>query len=333
MSPPRSQRATQTAVLLAGFLVSCALQVVTAQQRFFVVPRPQHPKWGQNVTLSLQEDQVTGQIVECSWNRASRPGSPGLSLSYSRNKPQDRLANSKDKRVTLNENCSLNIAKLRFSDSGNYSVTFQTAPERQHTPDQAQGNTYMRFYNLSIPDPRLVPVIAKPQSPKEGQEVTLTIERGPKQVFLCEWYKGTSPDTDKIFQSYTRGQKFQQNQQRGRVSVQEDCSLVLRELTTSDASSYTVRIEAPLKDEQNPTETDNLEHRLNAEVYRGQVSLQVVSESTKNNGHKSGSASLSYSAGILTAALLGCLAWTDHLMNIFSMLSCPFTCLRSRQLP
>uniref|UniRef100_A0A8D2JC78 Immunoglobulin V-set domain-containing protein n=1 Tax=Varanus komodoensis TaxID=61221 RepID=A0A8D2JC78_VARKO len=98
-------------------------------------------------------------------------------------------------------------------------------------------------------DPRLVPVIAKPQSPKEGQEVTLTIERGPKQVFLCEWYKGTSPDTDKIFQSYTRGQKFQQNQQRGRVSVQEDCSLVLRELTTSDASSYTVRIEAPLKDE------------------------------------------------------------------------------------
>ncbi|XP_062996526.1 carcinoembryonic antigen-related cell adhesion molecule 3-like [Elgaria multicarinata webbii] len=327
MNLPSSQQGLLKAILRAGFILALVLQVVPAQQSFSVNPQPRHPKWGQNVTLQLVGAPPSTQIVECQWGRSSPTESQVSILTYTpQRSPKITNGHAFSGRETLGKDCVLHITWLTRKDTGNYTVTIQTAASKENENlGSGPRSTASAFVDIS--EPTSVRIEQNLKDPRQGQTVNLNLQNPPKRFSVCEWSKETGPGFYQIVQTYVPGQR---NPQESKHTVKEDCSISIKDLNPTDDGIYMARIEVPLEPQK---DTENPERREDSRVYMGRVTLKVLSQATKNDPQKGGSASLGYNAGVLVATLLGSLAWADPLMAMFSMVFCPFASLRSKFLP
>ncbi|XP_042294757.1 carcinoembryonic antigen-related cell adhesion molecule 6-like [Sceloporus undulatus] len=90
-------------------------------------------------------------------------------------------------------------------------------------------------------------IMADPQEPIEGENVTLTPATVPANSISCRWYQGTDPGKNLILIYYlppltwqTTGPGF-----TGRETGNSDCSLRITDLKTSDSGVYTLEMERP----------------------------------------------------------------------------------------
>ncbi|XP_054854785.1 carcinoembryonic antigen-related cell adhesion molecule 19-like isoform X2 [Eublepharis macularius] len=328
MELPKGRRGSHMVMILSGIILSCVLQLGAAQRRISIILEPPKPQEGQDVTLSVQGGPQ--QLKLCEWSRDIRKGGLETILEYNPNKsPQQRNGTAFSGRETVRADCSLRITKLRQSDEGNYSVIIEGASTRQQPPQKPdqepdeffEGSVYLQ---VSVSNQITITVLSTPQQPNEGQQVTLTPQGIPKKFELCEWFKQGAFGNLRPITSYKPND--QQNPQstdpgsKGRLSVREDCSLHITQLTTSDSGTYIVQIQV-LSDrqQQQPGQETRPQEPGVPREYRGQVELQVKAVSSKDpqKGGHNHSAGLNYSAGVIAGALLGVFAWTDTLTSLF----------------
>lgn len=310
MDPFRSHRGSQKGIFLAGCILSCFLQLVPAQQRLTVIPVPQNPKVDQNVLLNLRG--APDPFLDCEWTQPS-----GRKITFS---PQEdsKSKTSKDdteQRITVHQNCSLEIRNLRLSAEGNYTVTITTNPsKKQDSQDQTNKESYKGSIFLNISEVNEIIVKPKPPFPHPGQNVTLIPEGFPRPILQCQWSRTIKSGEEQEIQNSKSEPRKHQNQQQ--KTIQQDCSLHITHLTTDDSGNYTVYIGASSDQNSKPGKGTEEEPKF----YRGQVVLQVIRQSEQIP--HSGSASLKFSTGIIAGALLGTLTWTSAFSSLlFSMFS------------
>ncbi|XP_061452656.1 pregnancy-specific glycoprotein 22-like isoform X1 [Rhineura floridana] len=329
-----SRQGSLKALLLTGFILSCVLQLVPAQRRLSVMVEPSNPKVGQNITLTLWGSPSS--FVQCQWSRETRSGGSGTIATYSpQSRDQQRQGSAYSGRETVYRNCSLHITRLTQLDTGNYTVEIEEAPVQQ--PDQEQdteGKVHRASVYLQVSDYIPIQVTSKPLRPSLNQEVTLTPQNVPAQFDLCRWIIQTHTNTREKVLLYIPRQTVQQSSPQERKTVREDCSLHIALLAASDTGNYTVQIEVPVNRQQEPWKeiVTQKPERRDSQVYMGHIYLKPLQQSDKEP-HKGGSASLSYSAGVIAGALFGSLAWAGTLRSLFSELFCSFVSLRPKVLP
>ncbi|XP_061452657.1 carcinoembryonic antigen-related cell adhesion molecule 19-like isoform X2 [Rhineura floridana] len=177
-----------------------------------------------------------------------------------------------------------------------------------------------------VPAQRRLSVMVEPSNPKVGQNITLTLWGSPSSFVQCQWSRETRSGGSGTIATYSPQSRDQQRQgsaYSGRETVYRNCSLHITRLTQLDTGNYTVEIE------EAPVQQPDQEQDTEGKVHRASVYLQV----SDKEPHKGGSASLSYSAGVIAGALFGSLAWAGTLRSLFSELFCSFVSLRPKVLP
>lgn len=356
MGLPSISRGPLKAIMLAGVVLGCMMQLVQAQSRFFVTKEPEHPKVGQEVTLIPRG--IPGQVNLCQWFRDSTSGRSGEILSYtpflkqSNQKPQQDLdknyQNSNGSaytgRETLYRNCSLRIQKLTAQDTGNYTIVLETVASQSGQEGQSDVQALEAVIYLQIEAAaQRINVNADVQFPKPGQSITLTPQVNLRQITFCQWSIQSRSGHSKPILRQIPGQQVEQvdSDYRGRTTLRDACALTLTQLRTSDTNNYTVTIRAPVQQHGQPQQPQNPQQPQRPQQpgqwdhnqeehdreYTGHVYLNIAE---KHTGTKGGSASLSYSAGIIAGGLFGSLAWADSLMSLFSALFGSFASWRPK---
>ncbi|XP_007433263.1 uncharacterized protein LOC103064858 [Python bivittatus] len=319
MDPFRNHQGSQKAILLAGCILCCLLQLVPAQKRLTVIPKPSNPKQGENVLLVLKG--VPDQFETCEWTPPSgnKVTFPPQESSGSKTIKADAVQT-----ITVHQNCSLDIRNLTQSATGNYMVTITADPAKKlDTKDEAtQTYTGSIVLNISIVFQITIQII--PANPSVGQNITLIPGMPQKDIVGCDWSRITkSGAKEKIYNSESESKK---QQDRQKTVQEDDCSLHITQLTANDFGNYIVEIEVSSDQNPSPGKGTSVEPKF----YRGQVVLQArtqdggTAKQQPGQSPGSGSASLKYSAGIIAAALFGSLAWTSTL-SLFSLLFCMFS--------
>uniref|UniRef100_A0ACB8FSE4 Uncharacterized protein n=1 Tax=Sphaerodactylus townsendi TaxID=933632 RepID=A0ACB8FSE4_9SAUR len=182
----------------------------------------------------------------------------------------------------MEEDCSLRIADLGWSDTGNYTVTLEVDPASQ-SPDKKpglkdefyEGSIYLQ---VSASNQFSIPVQCVPPWPNQGQEVTLTLQGIPRELESCEWFKAGPSGNLQPIDWYSPGEQQQDNHtiSNKRVTVGRDCSLRITKLTTADSGNYTVKMEV-FEDRQQHQPVNGTEPQGPGEIreHWGQVKLQV----------------------------------------------------------
>ncbi|KAM6427834.1 uncharacterized protein PHA67_002881 [Liasis olivaceus] len=319
MDPFRNHQGSQKAIFLAGCILCCLLQLVPAQKRLTVIPKPANPKQGENVLLVLKG--VPDQFQTCEWTPPS-----GNKVTFS---PQESSGSKTIKvysvqTITVHQNCSLDIRNLTQSANGNYTVTITADPAKKPDTKGETTQTYTGSIVLNITVIIQITVRILPANPSVGQNITLIPGFSPKNIAWCVWSRIIkSGAKEKIYNSESDSKKQQNQQQK---TIQEDCSLHITQLTTNDFGNYIVEMEASSDQDSSPGKGTSVEQKF----YRGQVVLQArtqdggTAKQQPGQTPTSGSASLKYSAGIIAGALFGSLAWTSTL-SLFSLLFCMFS--------
>uniref|UniRef100_A0A8C8VJ86 Immunoglobulin V-set domain-containing protein n=1 Tax=Pelusios castaneus TaxID=367368 RepID=A0A8C8VJ86_9SAUR len=110
-------------LLAASALISC-LQPVPAQTSITIAP--QSPAVGGNVSLAPQPPPQ--DWVLCKWFRSAITDENRRILTYYRNtNPAQNNGSAHTGRETAGSGCALNIAGLKLSDTGNYTVQVDLA--------------------------------------------------------------------------------------------------------------------------------------------------------------------------------------------------------------
>ncbi|XP_028598076.2 pregnancy-specific beta-1-glycoprotein 8-like [Podarcis muralis] len=338
MGLPNSRQGARKVMFLAGFLLSCMLQLVPAQfqPQLPLTPEPIDPFLGKDVKLSLRN--APRQFAQCQWFRQSRSGRvENIFTQFGQRQPEKGPGHTG--RETLRDGCSLYIARLTQSDAANYTVVIQLDPDQQTGQGQQfVGRNLSESYYLQISN--LMSINLNPQRPVQGQDLTLTPQNAPKQLSFCKWVIHPRGGQEKVLE-YDPEDTDQQSLSQGRTTLRQDCTLHIRQLDVSDTGNYTVKIESLLNQQQQPGQgTFPREPEIgDFQVHKGQIYLDVLRQSghdpQKGHGSQKGraSASLTYSAAVVAGTLLGSLAWADALMPIFSGLFCSLTSLRRKVIP
>ncbi|XP_026571110.1 uncharacterized protein LOC113445918 [Pseudonaja textilis] len=281
MEPFQSHSRSQTAIFLAGCILSCLLQVVSVQGNLTVASIPEHPIQGQSILLNIEEN-VQEEFEECEWTQPS-----GNKIIFVRGTKLTPVNTSQV--VVVHQNCSLTIKNLRPSDQGKYTVKVTVPPTKQQG---TRGSVYIGSIFLILCDEKQIRINVRPPSPKVGQDVVLTPQGIPDNYDHCEWNQKTESGVSKQFQDSGQEPNKQQDQQRG-------CSLYLTPITQGHSGEYCVYVEV-YSGQQSAKEKGNREQM---KCYRSRTQLKV----------KSGSTSVKYSVGIIAGALLGSLTWASSL--------------------
>ncbi|XP_070621005.1 uncharacterized protein [Erythrolamprus reginae] len=296
MEPSRNHRGSQAAILLAGCILSCLLQLVPAQENLTVGALPQLPSEGESVLLNLEN--VRAGFERCVWTLPS-----GGQVIF----PDSQITPTVDpKMVELHRNCSLSIKRLQSSNKGRYTIQVTYPASKQ--PGAKGPEILFGSINLTFCDVKQIRININPQNPKVGQNAVLTPNGMPTNAF-CQWKQRTLSGKEIVFEHSEQESKKQQNPKQ---FVKPDCSLQLNQLTQDNSGDYSFHAE--VLSDQNSARGN----REQSKCYRSQTVLKVA---------KSGSASVKYSAGIIAVALLGSLTWTSSLSFmplLFGMLSPSF---------
>ncbi|XP_026537184.1 pregnancy-specific glycoprotein 22-like isoform X2 [Notechis scutatus] len=297
MEPFQSHSRSQTAIFLAGCILSCLLQMVSAQENLTVASIPEHPIQGQSILLDVVEN-IQETFEECEWTQPS-----GNKIIFARGTKFTPVNTSQV--VVVHQNCSLTIKNLRPSDQGRYTVKVTVPPTKQQTRD----SIYIGSIFLILCDEKQIRIKVQPPSPKAGQDVVMTPQGIPDTYDHCEWNQKTESGVSKEFQDSGQESNKQENQQQ---MIQQGCSLHLTQITQAHSGEYSVYVEV-FSGQHSAKEKGNREEM---KCYRSQTQLKVVSVS--------GSTSVKYSVGIIAGALLGSLTWASSLSLVpllFGMLS------------
>ncbi|XP_070805919.1 cell adhesion molecule CEACAM3-like [Pituophis catenifer annectens] len=289
MEPFRSHPGSQTALFLAGCILSCLLQLVSAQENLTVVSVPEKPIEGQSVLLHAKN--IRQGFVRCEWTQPS--GENIVLVSDAKFTPPDA-----SQVVVLHQNCSLTIKNLRSTDRGRYTVKVTLPPAKQQEPTGPE--IYIGSIFLTFCDEKQIRIRVEPPNPLVGQNVKMTPGGMPAKNDLCYWKQKTKSGVQKdIHDSGEEPPNKEQNQQQ--KIKQYGCSLHLNQLTEADSGNYSIYVEVST-DQNSGREGKGTREQIMC--YRSQTQLIVT---------RSGSASLKYSAGIIAGALLGSLTWTSSL--------------------
>ncbi|XP_033014240.1 carcinoembryonic antigen-related cell adhesion molecule 3-like [Lacerta agilis] len=334
MGLPNSRQGAQKAMLLTGFLLSCMLQLVPAQfqPQLSLTPEPHDPLVGRDVKLSLEG--APRQFVQCQWFRQSRSGrAEQIFTHFGQSQRQPERGRGHTGRETLRDGCSLYITRLTQSDTGNYTVVMQIDQNQQTGQGQQfLGRNYSVSYYLHISS--LISIILNPQRPVQGQDLTLTPQNAPKQFSFCHWLILSSRGNEKVLE-YNPKDRDQQSSSQDRVTLRRDCSLQIRQLDISDTGNYTVRIESPLDQQQQPGQGTFPQEPQegNIQVHKGQLYIDVLRQSGHDPQKGRAPGSLTYSAAVVAGTVLGSLAWADALTPVFSGLFCSLTSRKRKVVP
>ncbi|ETE59566.1 hypothetical protein L345_14701, partial [Ophiophagus hannah] len=301
MEPFRSHSGSQTAIFLAGCILSCFLQLVPAQENLTVVSVPEHPIQGQSILLNVKEN-VQEAFEQCEWTQPS-----GVKITF---RHDTKFTSANTSQVVVHQNCSLTLKNMRPSDQGRYTVKITVLPVKQQ---EARGQViYIGSIYLTLCDEQQIRINVKPTSPKVGQDVLLTPQGIPGKYDFCQWNQRTKSGVSKEFQDSGQEPNKQQDQQQ---KIKQGCSLHLTQLSDTDSGDYSIYVEV-LPGQNSAKEKGNREEM---KCYRSQAQLKVTHE-------RNGLTSVKYSAGILAVALLGSLTWASSLSLVpllFGVLS-PF---------
>ncbi|XP_015277323.1 PREDICTED: carcinoembryonic antigen-related cell adhesion molecule 16-like [Gekko japonicus] len=143
---PKACWASPKAFVLAGILLSCAFSLGVAERKVSLILEPPRPQVGQNVTIAVRGGPQ--RFALCEWSREPRNGEPEAILEYiPGSSPQERKGSGHSGRETVRADCSLHIANLRPSDTGNYSIIFEESDQR---PGQQPDEFYVGSVHLEV---------------------------------------------------------------------------------------------------------------------------------------------------------------------------------------
>ncbi|XP_032083792.1 uncharacterized protein LOC116515717 [Thamnophis elegans] len=291
MEPFRSHLRFQTAIFLAGCILSCMSQQGPPQENLTVVSVPEDAILGKNIILNVQN--IRDGFERCEWTAPF-----GAKIDFD---PNSKVANTSQVGV-VHRNCSLSITNLRSEHRGKYTIKVSFPPAKQQgtrDPDIYIGSIFLTFCEQ-------IRINVEPQNPRVGQDVKMTPVGLPDRRDYCEWEQKTQTGIKKFEDSEEEPNK-QKNQQP--QVTQKDCSFHMTQLTLADSGTYSVYSEVYL--DQNSAK-EGRRTRDQMKCYRGQTQLNVQLVS--------GSASVKYSAGIIAAALLGSLTWTISSLFLLPLL-------------
>ncbi|KAG8143512.1 hypothetical protein E2320_000724 [Naja naja] len=230
MEPFQSHSGSQTAIFLAGCILSCFLQLVPAQTNLTVVSIPEHPIQGQSILLNIKEN-VQEAFEQCEWTQPS-----GNKIIFARDTKFTPVNTSQV--VVVHQNCSLTIKNLRPSDEGRYIVKITVPPAKQQ--EASFRDIYIGSIFLTLCDEKQIRIHVNPQNPKVGQDVVLTPQGVPGKYKLCQWNQITKTGVSKEFQDSGQESKKQQDQT---LTIKQGCSLHMTKLTQDDSGDYSVYVE------------------------------------------------------------------------------------------
>ncbi|XP_074837319.1 cell adhesion molecule CEACAM6-like isoform X2 [Carettochelys insculpta] len=201
----------QGLLLAASVLVSC-FQPAPAQTSGTIVLTPPSPAVGGTVSLALQDPPQ--DFVSCSWYRSASTDQSTRILEYFPQTPVQNNGSAHTGRETAGPGCSLHIAGLRLSDTGNYTVSiqsptgsvtstavlrvFETLPQPTVTPNQTLALEKENFTLTCNPSPgadtllwlhnstSLTPADQLVLSPDNRTLTVLNVTRGDAGTYQCE---------------------------------------------------------------------------------------------------------------------------------------------------
>ncbi|XP_058052083.1 uncharacterized protein LOC131204638 [Ahaetulla prasina] len=298
MEPFRSQMGPQTALFLAGCILSGLLQLVAAQGNLTVASVPKHPIQGQSIILNPMN--IREGSVQCEWTQPS-----GNKIIFASGTKLN-TANASQV-VVVHQNCSLTIKNLRSSDRGMYTVRVTVPPAKQQGTEP---EVYVGFISLIFCDE--IHITINTTSPLVGQHVTLSPRGIPDTFNFCQWKQKTQSGVEKVFQNF--GEVSPNKQQNQQQTIKRGCTLHLNQITVADSGNYSVYVNVS----SNQNSGKGTGTRQQNTCYQSQMQLRV---------RTSGSAAVKYSTGIIAGALLGSLTWTSSLSLVpllFGVLSQSF---------
>ncbi|XP_077192776.1 uncharacterized protein LOC143837144 [Paroedura picta] len=310
--PSQGGRESLKALVLAGVLWGCMWHLAAAQRKVSLILDPAEPEEGHDVTIVVQGGSQN--FVRCEWRWQPHNGGKETILKYVPDQsPQQRNSTSHTGRKTASADCSLHIANLRLSDTGNYSISFTVETNQQSGQQRHEFYDGSVYLQVSASDRIIVSIRSEPQRPIQGELVTLTPRQTPPRIDFCEWIKvGPSGNSQTILHSPLPEQQAPQRDDE-RVTIGPGCSLLIKELTTADSGNYTVRMEYHSDGQQQQPGQEPEE----SPEYWGVIELQVDQTSSNRDHQKAKAAGLGHCAGIVAGALLVSFTWTSTFPSLF----------------
>ncbi|KAF3814690.1 hypothetical protein GH733_016966 [Mirounga leonina] len=84
-------------------------------------------------------------------------------------------------------------------------------------------------------------IVPVPTKPKEGQDVTLTVQGYPKDLLVYAWYRGPASEPNRLLSQLPSGNWIAGPAHTGREVGFANCSLLVQKLNLTDAGRYTLK--------------------------------------------------------------------------------------------